>query len=532
MGNENYTNKAPNRIAVLITYVIAFLCMAVGLFLPMGPAQGLSAIGGKEAMLGLQLLAAVDAALPSLNLTLGNALGVPFTYVSVPLTFGGFTVDAGAIIALLYGIIFVAGLVALVPVIINSVSKKSTKNTALAAASFIEVLASVTLLALVIFRLNYVLTSGDGIGGFNCLALIVAFGGTLLMLIVQALIYKKGSGFAKLVFVLLSAIALIVCVFDVTAIIPALAEPLKGIPAAIGFGSLGLYGDVTAISLINGLCAGTLSFEVDAAKLVLMIGALAAGILAIVNLVIDVMGLGKRTNKFMLICNVVRYGLELIAVILVIVMTLVIKETLGLYAVILAVLAVIALVIDIIRLAVYGKKKKAAKATPAAYDAETATQPVAEKKETKKERKEREKAEREAAKQAAAEEKAAQAAAAAEAKQAEKAEKAERKAAEKAAPATEEAVAAEEPVANLYTPLIYDGPTDDFINTLSNEQRIEFARMFIEHQHGKLAGVPDYVVSGQNEKFFSSVFIYMARIREHISDGLMNALYKQANMMR
>ena len=56
--------------------------------------------------------------------------------------------------------------------------------------------------------------------------------------------------------------------------------------------------------------------------------------------------------------------------------------------------------------------------------------------------------------------------------------------------------------------------------------------MFIEHQHGKLAGVPDYVVSGQNEKFFSSVFIYMARIREHISDGLMNALYKQANMMR
>lgn len=531
MGNENYTKKAPNKIAVLITYVIAFLCMAVGLFLPMGTEQGLTAFGGKEAMLGLQLLAAIDAAVPSLNLTLGNLLGVPFTYVSAPLTFGTFTLDFGAIIAVLYGVVFVAGLVALIPVIVNSVSKKSAKNTALAAASFIEVIASVLLLALVLFRLNYVLNYGDGIGAFNCLALIVAFGGTLLMLIVQSFIYKKGSGVAKFIFVLLSAIALLVCVFDITAVIPPLADSLNGLPGVIGFGSLGLYGEVTAISLINGFCAGTLSFEVEATKLVLIIAALAAGILVILNLVIDVMGLGKKTNKFMLISNVVRYGLELIAVILTIVMSIVVKETLGLYAIVLAVLAVIALIIDIIRLAVYCKKAKTAKAEsaePVAAEA-TSEQPAEEKKETKKERKAREKAEREAAKKAAAEQKAAQAAAAAEAKQAEKAEKADKNPAQ-----NEEAVATatEEPVANLYTPLIYDGPVDDFINKLSNEQKIEFARMFIEHQHGKLPGVPDYVVSGQNEKFFSSVFIYMARIREHISDGLMNALYKQANMMR
>ena len=43
--------------------------------------------------------------------------------------------------------------------------------------------------------------------------------------------------------------------------------------------------------------------------------------------------------------------------------------------------------------------------------------------------------------------------------------------------------------------------------------------------------MPEYVVGGNNQKFFASVFIYWARISNRVSDGLMNKLYEQGNIM-
>ena len=78
---------------------------------------------------------------------------------------------------------------------------------------------------------------------------------------------------------------------------------------------------------------------------------------------------------------------------------------------------------------------------------------------------------------------------------------------------------------------IYAGPTDDFIHKLSNDERIEFAKTFIEKVRGNLGTIPDYVVGGNNKKFFSGVFIYLGRIRGMVSDGLLNKMYKELNLL-
>lgn len=78
---------------------------------------------------------------------------------------------------------------------------------------------------------------------------------------------------------------------------------------------------------------------------------------------------------------------------------------------------------------------------------------------------------------------------------------------------------------------IYAGPMDDFIRKLSNDERIEFAKTFIEKNRGDLGNLPDYVVGGDNKKFFNVAFIYLGRIRGLVSDGLLNKMYKELNML-
>ena len=77
---------------------------------------------------------------------------------------------------------------------------------------------------------------------------------------------------------------------------------------------------------------------------------------------------------------------------------------------------------------------------------------------------------------------------------------------------------------------IYAGPIDAFISKLSNDERIEFAKTFIEKNKGNLGSIPDYVVGGDNRKFFSATFIYLGRIRGMVSDGLLNKMYKELNL--
>ena len=72
---------------------------------------------------------------------------------------------------------------------------------------------------------------------------------------------------------------------------------------------------------------------------------------------------------------------------------------------------------------------------------------------------------------------------------------------------------------------------DDFIRKLSNDEQIEFAMTFIEKSKGDLSNLPEYVVGGENKKFFNAVFIYLGRLRGMISDGLLNKMFRELNML-
>ena len=60
---------------------------------------------------------------------------------------------------------------------------------------------------------------------------------------------------------------------------------------------------------------------------------------------------------------------------------------------------------------------------------------------------------------------------------------------------------------------------------------MEFARVFLERRAGNLSAIPDYIIGDDNSKFFSAIFIYFARVRDIVSDGLMNKLYEEVHLM-
>ena len=78
---------------------------------------------------------------------------------------------------------------------------------------------------------------------------------------------------------------------------------------------------------------------------------------------------------------------------------------------------------------------------------------------------------------------------------------------------------------------VYHGPTDSFIARLTDSEKIEFAKLFLEKINGPYANIPDYVIGGDNKEFFSSLFIYLGKFRPLISDGLMNKIYEELNLL-
>ncbi|MDE7163365.1 MAG: hypothetical protein K2O44_04725 [Clostridia bacterium] len=92
----------------------------------------------------------------------------------------------------------------------------------------------------------------------------------------------------------------------------------------------------------------------------------------------------------------------------------------------------------------------------------------------------------------------------------------ETKAAEKPAPA---------PVPE--TIYVYSGDTDEFLETLTDKEKVEFVEVFIKKSKGTVNGVPDYHIKGDNADFFPAVFVHINRYRDKLSDALMGKMYKQ-----
>ena len=78
---------------------------------------------------------------------------------------------------------------------------------------------------------------------------------------------------------------------------------------------------------------------------------------------------------------------------------------------------------------------------------------------------------------------------------------------------------------------LYNASSAKGYEPLTNDEKIEFAMTFIDRTKGSIGNIPEYRIGGNNKAFFSSVFIYLGRIRGLISESLLNKMYKELNML-
>lgn len=493
------TNKESKKYLSVVTYCIALICLLLGFFLPI--------FNGKE----LLFMALPDAFCTTFGID-GNTLGDAFSRM-YPIIFTGTktTVDFAAVAITAYALITAIGVVMLIPVL----AAKSNKKTANACAYVIEVAACVVLFVYTIIEIMLYLTtvsaSANAEFNWDYGVIGIAFGGTLLMLIIQSLAYKKGSGFMKLVMAVLGA-AGVLCLFAIPTLFSLETQYVLDGKLWITF----LGSQMDGISLMTLLLTG----GIDATEFVFasteilakiaFVSVACAALMAIINFALDIMAIGATTKKGTLVVDVVRYVIEALFIILAVVMIFVVKAEGVRPALLMYVLlgiAVIQLIISAIRCAAYqpALKTETNATVPSTYFDDT-TAPAAP-------------------------------APAYAAQPAQPAVQPVYLQPVYAAPAPAPAPAAHAPASHttgeiVYTAKeVYRGPTDSFISRLTDSEKIEFAKLFLEKINGSYANIPDYVIGGDNKEFFSSIFIYLGKFRSLLSDGLMNKIYEELNLL-
>lgn len=466
------------RMPALITYIIAVVFLLLGLTLPIG----VQTFTGGDVPFGEMPLLQLTGALKSLgvikNIPFGSELTPAFSF---NLTISGFKLNIGAALLILYALV---SLVALFMIIPMCVAKKKN-STPRKVAAVTECVALGVLLPLCAMAFTRAASEWN-------LMLFAAFGVTGLMLIVQSIVYFRKSGVIKTVTLVISAIAVFFTVANAADNLPFLRGPINNLVSMLQrsrpfettaglyklndkvfFGSTVLKEAlISPSSLAWNIAAGITNYT-----------AFALSALVCLNLLLNALGLGKRTNMFMLAANGIRYILELILIMVLFIAVFAAGGSFGLGLYILTVLSIAQLVIAVVRFLRY--RRTAAVSEEEDEDADEA----------------------DPAEDYAFE-----------------GEKTESKEGEKA-PEKAAAVETRDVVYNMNT--IYNGPSDDFIKKLTNEEKVEFARVFLEKSTANLTMLPDYVVGGDNAKFFSSIFIYLAHVRSVITDGLMNKLYDE-----
>lgn len=459
------TNRDRNKYPAMITYIIAVLSLLVGLILPLSTKA--LAEGGLEFnnMPILQLTGALVALKALSELPFGAALTSAFSF-KIPL-FGA--VDIGAILLLAYIFITVFALIMLIPVCAAKRHKQFVRKLVMVT----EIIALVVLLAFVVREL--ISYNGD----WN-LSVIIPFGVTLLMLIIQSVVYLKGSGVIKTVVFVLSAIGAVAVVGNITAIFPPLATQIDKFFANFNVvrpfkPSLGLYslGEFTYYGHTLLTDSSLIIPSANPEYAVINISALIITALVCLDLLLNLFGLGKSTGRGVLKFNLIRYTVEFLLILLTYGFIFWLMGNFGFCLYLLTALALAQLIIAIVRLSYYKKlhgfeerERTADLNEERTFTANGGTPAVTE-----------------------------------------------------TAPATLNAQGA------------YSGPTDAFLQKLNGEQKSEFTKTFLEHGSCNIDGIPDYVVGGDNSKFFSSIFIYLSRVRDLISDGLMDKLYEEVNLL-
>lgn len=525
--------KPRSKFPALVTYVVAVIALAAGLVLPLHSLtlgtfdfknSGMFEIGG-----AVQTLFNMEKPL------FGNGLNLwswPLTVVN------GFTLDIGAILLLLYALITVVSLIMVIPVCATKKVDEPAKLKALKIASVMEVIA-LFVLSICLIRNAFVAP----LIGWN-LSLVIAFGVTLLMLILQSIVYKGGSGVIKTVLFVLSAIAVFFTMINGAALIPGLSGGIASINGALHTAD-GLYSGVYGWEFILGVFFLSTVFAASWAHILFYFIMLLLVLMVFINFFLDLAGLGKITTRGLLICNIVRDCITIAALVGALIMIFSLFYTFGIMFILLCVVVLAQTIINIVRLATFAKSNKeseekepkakkiieegapAPAPAAAAYSATPATsetpqyEPAYAQSEPMPsldnlfgqiEPKEPTPAENESYE--------------------EQLTMPLGDIPESTRTTTEDGTVVETKNVVYKVNTIYDGPTDGFIKKLSNDEKVEFARNFLGVRQPKLQVLPEYVVGGNNEKFFSSVFIYLAKIRDLVSDGLMNKFYDEVNMMQ
>lgn len=656
MGNPE---KKTNRYGVLTVYLIALVCLLMGLFLPLYNGKGILAL-----------------CLPDIINRVANSViissdkTIDFAY---QINLFGLHIDAGAYVMLLFFIVTFLALIALIPLAIQ-VAKDKKKNCVLEYIVLVATAFVISAYVLIALQLD------TGVS-YN---MVIAYGGVVFALVVLGFMNKGKTGVAKFFLFLLSALA-VLTLFDYAVVIPSLADGLNGLGDKINMYPSFYFGNevnfhgtsfiATLLGVSDATFGDTLTVLAEAKyKAAFVLGTITA-LVAVFNYFTDLTALTTNAKKCGLLFNIVRYGLEFASAVCLIITVLVCKYGMGLFLVLLAALALIRLAISIVRFILYLKRKKeeesdaaddaqtlhfakptkapkayAAKPEPAAEeipeekpsvpefagaepitvenavpvpeekqpeqmafieDAKLAPPPAEEETVEIKENPDEVQMEIAAVEQV-------QPALVEPLKPLEplKAEpvkplepleplqplkpleplrpaeselkpleplqpleplRPDGEVAEKHEPAQSEPERSEifapvhaEPIAEVkpaeevkpepapapveerkpepapapervYTPvydsdngvynLRYGGPYDAFISKLTNDEKIEFAMTFIERKKGDVSNLPEYIIGGDNRKFFNSVFIYLGRLRGLISDGLLNKMFKELNMM-
>ena len=545
---EKETKKNKSRkLTVVITYVFALLCLLAGLLVPLYMLMPGMKVSESNMML---------AFLPYMV----NCVFAPVKKTGLIPIKGKFFVGAGltqysfsfaALMVVLYAILCVIALFMLIPVCAGNKEKRGYVSGALA-IEILSLIVSSLYIAYVLYTFfssaltALVFTWTD----YNFL---IAFGGVMLATIVQSVATKGGIGVSKTIAIILSVLGAI-ALFDITVFIPKLADGLNKLSGSLKSGEYANFiggillpsikglGSDGFVTLINIKDFYKFIFEQSWSSIVCYILLMLIAVLMAVNVISDLIGLGtgKKFNKDRSPARnsasntfaLVRYIITFIFVLALIIIAIVVKGlSAGVYLYLLAAVLLLQIINASVRTAVANKRANAGQYAPSyeertqmyindpaftnqgyteqqpAYQQPVYQQPVYQQPE-------------EAVAETPAE-----------------------PAVEEVTPVYEETyepeVAAEPEQLPLFeeqkpveqqqptTVYVYGGDTDEFMDTLTDAEKIEFVEVFIKKSKGIVNGVPSYRINEDNTDFFPAVFIHINRYRNMASDALLGKLYRQ-----
>lgn len=566
MKTANENKKENKKFAPLISYLVAVVLLVAGLLVPFGTSGF-----GLEGMLATQLPEALRNILSGSPLW-ESAVGEVFT-TPVPLNFfgSGFIIDIAALFVILYALTTLIALIMIIPACLSSKLTKTCRKIAFG----VEITAAI---CLTLYTLAVCSSGENAIWNY---APFIALVGVLVILCAQSIVAFKRRGATKTVLLWLSALATFF-VLPIITLIPALGTPIVELCLGIEAFASGTFSFASGIGYLSALFNG--NFEIfssgDIANIMFNIFTLLTTLLIIYNLLADITATSFKNRRSTLTCNFLRYFFALLFLVVTMIISVIMKGdgmAIGFFSLIIAAILLAQTILALCRLVKKLKalkRKKAAKAAaantpspealernrqiysapeeeprvvgtnpnpPVIVNVNAAAQPA------------------EPAPQPEVQEPAP----AEEIVQPEPQPEPEQYAQPTLQPQPEPQPAPQpiyqqpvyqqpvyqQPVYQqpIYQQPVYQQPapqpvyqqpepqpqypTDSFITKLSDKEKEEFCKTFVDKKEGSFSYLPDYVVGGDNKRFFSTVFIYFARVREAVSDELMNKFYEEINVM-